>query len=330
MTKTTKPSTRGGKTSVFGLPQSHKIDLTGQFELHQDSTYLFEESLTELKVDGDSFRNWITKHIREWLAERLIPLIVDENKRNITELNSLVSHFGKKLREVDLFEKQPTPSNPGMLGGQNDTFSSMNQYAHYGGFPTNQNKSLLYNNMTNNTSGTQGGYYNNQPSMDSYTNNNTNNNPNASNPQLQTITIDQLLQMSQMNGSKGFGAVWSCINVKSAHQVNEIYRSLETEIKRRKFLDCYLKISGYTFSDIRAYVLSRLINLERHKFYQDSNKDAERSDGQPSDKEIFLGIFVFFIIENDTYYRGGTSVDSILLDPKLNWLPKKDSDFYVK
>lgn len=72
-----------------------------------------------------------------------------------------------------------------------------------------------------------------------------------------------------------------------------------------------MNITGYNLSAIRTYILTRLQSLSEGAFFSDENKNQPIIKGLPPDREIFLFIFVFFVVENDSYYRERTSVDSI-------------------
>jgi len=76
-------------------------------------------------------------------------------------------------------------------------------------------------------------------------------------------------------------------NVKTPKDINDANRNLDSLVNRRKFLDCYLNVTGYDLSDVRTYILSRLQSLSENLFYSEENKNHETPKGLPSDRDIF-------------------------------------------
>lgn len=173
-------------------------------------------------------------------------------------INQLIYHFRKKLRETELFEKNiQMPQNLGSY----------------------QNYSSINNNYLN---------FNNDNWLNSrYSNQNSNSQNTTSNDQLQSITIDQLLNIANIRESKSWGSIWNCVDIKSAQEINEIYEKLDEEIKKRRLYDCYFKIQNYNISDTRSYILSRLMRLIHNGIFTEDEKNHEPPKGMPNDKEIF-------------------------------------------
>ena len=145
--------------------------------------------------------------------------------------------------------------------------------------------------------------------------------------EFQYITIDLLLAVGETGN---FGALWTCEDVKSSHEINEIYKRLEVELRKRKFLDCYFRVTNYKLADIRMYILSRQNRLINDGLWKDEEQGYEAPKGFPTDKEIFQNLFVFFVIENDDYYKKPDMVSRIFMKQSLSWFTKKPKDFYIK
>lgn len=87
----------------------------------------YEQSIIDIGADPSEFKKWVTYHVKSFIASRLIPMILSENHKNINAINSLIMHFGKKLKESEIFEKDYNPDQ--RLGSfRNDGFSTVPNY----------------------------------------------------------------------------------------------------------------------------------------------------------------------------------------------------------
>ena len=260
------------------------------FLTSNDSDY--EKSINEIGADPNEFKKWVTYHIKSFIASALIPSILSENHKNINNINNLIMHFGKKLKESELFEKDYNPH-------QRQSFSRNADFN-------------LFNNSQN------------YPSQNSSQFNKND---------YESISIDHLLDAKNKVDSlrSEWGSVWKLkTEMKTIGDLNELTKNLNKEILRRRYLDSLLNIIDYDLKNTRSYIFSRLISLSENGFFNEDQKNYEAPRGKPADREIILFSFIFFVIENNFYYRKGISIDNIILKQNFNWIKKEANSFYIR
>lgn len=151
-----------------------------------------EESIKEIGADSTEFNNWFSDHIKSWLAFRLIPSIISDNNKNIEAINTMLMSFKKKLKEAEIFANQNSMQNKGF-------YPLLSGNSH--NFLNGRSNNSMYENNTQDES-----------------------------KHYESISIDELLRMSeikQQSNDIGWGSFWNVSNVKSAAEINEINKNLD-------------------------------------------------------------------------------------------------------
>lgn len=73
---------------------------TPLIEMDEEKDEAAKKCLTELSIRMPEFMKW-TENCQRWFTERLIPLILDENLKNIKEINKILQYFDKRLHEYE-------------------------------------------------------------------------------------------------------------------------------------------------------------------------------------------------------------------------------------
>ena len=98
------------KATPYGRQEEINLGIMSGESIGHDK---WQSSVESLNADQDQFKHWATHEIKKIFAFMLIPHILEENQRNINNLNQLLSHFDRKLIETKIFEKSNHANNSG-------------------------------------------------------------------------------------------------------------------------------------------------------------------------------------------------------------------------
>jgi len=72
-----------------------------------------EKVLKDLKIGIPEFTKW-KENCQRWFTERLIPMILNQNSKNLKDINKILGYFDKRLNEYETILKidQASTSDP--------------------------------------------------------------------------------------------------------------------------------------------------------------------------------------------------------------------------
>jgi hypothetical protein len=79
---------------------SDEVTYTPVVEIDGEKEEAAKKYLVELNIRLPEFMKW-KENCQRWFTERLIPMILEENLKNIKELNKILQYFGKRLHEYE-------------------------------------------------------------------------------------------------------------------------------------------------------------------------------------------------------------------------------------
>ena len=134
---------------------------------------------------------------------------------------------------------------------------------------------------------------------------------------LESISIDRLMTIYTSSGydyNKWIVYLGSC-TISNKDEIDRLNRDIDREMRERSRLDLYIRILGYSPSDIRYYVLQRVRILRGvDRISQYMIHDNNTKDNQPSDDDIILFLFANYVMDVHPSLSMAKDYESIFLN----------------
>jgi len=144
---------------------------------------------------------------------------------------------------------------------------------------------------------------------------------------LQPVNIDELLQYEDVV-SRG-GMVW--LPLSQTHKKEEYERyhqNLRSLIQKQRMSEKYFDIENYPIYDIRVYVLSRLLKINRDfvSNFEDSEMEPRRRK-YPTDTEILAHLFFKYLAESENLDGGDKLFRHLVFSKNIQPINSFKSDY---